>query len=1144
VIKNQEPHLATTSIIRQQTKSANNSEIMFTSLMIVVGLLAILSSADGFNPGTAWRNAYAFAALKQDGSVAAWGHSSYGGSGVPSDLSNVQAIYSTQFAFAALKQDGSVAAWGDSSNGGSGVPSDLSNVQAIYSTHYAFAALKQDGSVAAWGDSSNGGSGMPSDLSNVQAIYSTAAAFAALKQDGSVAAWGHSRYGGSGVPSDLSNVQAIYSTHYAFAALKQDGSVAAWGYSSYGGSGVPSDLSNVQAIYSTARAFAALKQDGSVAAWGDSSYGGSGVPSDLSNVQAIYSTHYAFAALKQDGSVAAWGDSSNGGSGMPSNLSNVQAIYSTSRAFAALKQDGSVAAWGYSSYGGSGVPSDLSNVQAIYSTARAFAALKQDGSVAAWGYSRYGGSGVSSDLSNVQAIYSTETAFAALKQDGSVAAWGYSSYGGSGVPSGLQAKAIYGTHLFQGLSIYPHVFSMQDNWVPYPTSQPTSQPTSLPTSLPTSQPTSLPTSLPTSQPTSLPTSQPTSLPTSLPTSQPTSLPTSQPTSQPTSLPTSQPTSLPSSQPTSLPTSLPTSQPTSQPSSQPTSQPTSLPSSQPTSQPSCQPTGSPTSAPSKAWISSHIVETGLPFDSSYLSSGLGFRYFAESEFRQIGRQFSTYYLSIFIYDTGFGPVEAGQYLTFDVNGQSIMDNRNALAREPLKCAPVKETGDRCKMKGYAYCIYNYEIPAERLKNVFGGSLFLNATSQGVVASACPSPSGHEIYVKYELTGGKYQATPTPTMSPTQEPTKATTQVNGLQLDLNKLNVWNLLQIAFAAGVLLGGGAVYLCKLREKSKEAYQHPMPYAVINLGMLGVELTSMIFLLVELFRYGYGESGGALVGFRFMKMVIGVLIVSGVYFPPSQSFLKSFMDFSPYLDWDHMIAESKVYFVVSAMSVVDLTFVVFLPWKNSRFATLSKGFPNLVLFRLVQVSLLVTSIVSFAIQLSYLSTATFVLERDLMFIINLILLSIKLLLITLEFFYKNHVLGATPTVLDDSGDDKGSSNTHDVESADNSEIFYQENPMLHNDPIPVDEENKPLLEKSVKRMQGKLSSLELEMSTVKAETDSMETKVEGVETKVAGVETKVEGVDEETRLLKSQMERENSALKEENSAFKARLETLERKIT
>ena len=40
-----------------------------------------------------WR--YAFAALKEDGTVEAWGDSSYGGSGVPSGLSGVKAIYST-----------------------------------------------------------------------------------------------------------------------------------------------------------------------------------------------------------------------------------------------------------------------------------------------------------------------------------------------------------------------------------------------------------------------------------------------------------------------------------------------------------------------------------------------------------------------------------------------------------------------------------------------------------------------------------------------------------------------------------------------------------------------------------------------------------------------------------------------------------------------------------------------------------------------------------------------------------------------------------------------------------------------------------------------------------------------------------------
>ena len=42
---------------------------------------------------------------------------------MPGGLSGVKTIYSTECAFAALKEDGTVAAWGDSGHGGSGVPS-------------------------------------------------------------------------------------------------------------------------------------------------------------------------------------------------------------------------------------------------------------------------------------------------------------------------------------------------------------------------------------------------------------------------------------------------------------------------------------------------------------------------------------------------------------------------------------------------------------------------------------------------------------------------------------------------------------------------------------------------------------------------------------------------------------------------------------------------------------------------------------------------------------------------------------------------------------------------------------------------------------------------------------------------------------
>ena len=57
----------------------------------------------------------------------------------------MKAIYSTESTFAALKEDGTVEAWGYGGYGGIDVPQDLSGVKVIYSTGYAFAALKEDG---------------------------------------------------------------------------------------------------------------------------------------------------------------------------------------------------------------------------------------------------------------------------------------------------------------------------------------------------------------------------------------------------------------------------------------------------------------------------------------------------------------------------------------------------------------------------------------------------------------------------------------------------------------------------------------------------------------------------------------------------------------------------------------------------------------------------------------------------------------------------------------------------------------------------------------------------------------------------------------------------------------------------------------
>jgi aryl-alcohol dehydrogenase-like predicted oxidoreductase len=65
-------------------------------------------------------------------------------------------IYSNAVAFAALKTDGSIKAWGEPGDGGTNAP-DGKGYTKIYSNTYAFAALKADGSIKAWGSSDSGG---------------------------------------------------------------------------------------------------------------------------------------------------------------------------------------------------------------------------------------------------------------------------------------------------------------------------------------------------------------------------------------------------------------------------------------------------------------------------------------------------------------------------------------------------------------------------------------------------------------------------------------------------------------------------------------------------------------------------------------------------------------------------------------------------------------------------------------------------------------------------------------------------------------------------------------------------------------------------------------------------------------------------
>lgn len=294
-------------------------------------------------------------------------HSVYG-------ITKVERLFKNQYAFAALKNDGSIVPWGRAGNGDdiSGVADKLSSgVITVVgsgiggSGDAAFAALKDDGSVVAWGSPWKGGStGIVTQLlqSGVTSIVGNRGAFAALKDNGSVVTWGRAKEGGdsSSVLGLNSGVVSLYSTPNAFGAVKDDGSAIIWGDPQYGGDStlVASELtSNVTHITGGHAIIAVHKKGGGLVLWGEPRYGRPLIID--AGVKSVLMGSATAIILKEDGSVVAWGI--NGGAryfySVKAQLSSgvvsistagyaTNGSYSGGCAYAALKEDGSVVFWG------------------------------------------------------------------------------------------------------------------------------------------------------------------------------------------------------------------------------------------------------------------------------------------------------------------------------------------------------------------------------------------------------------------------------------------------------------------------------------------------------------------------------------------------------------------------------------------------------------------------------------------------------------------------------------------------------------------------------------------------------------------------------------------------------------------------------
>ena len=177
-----------------------------------------------------------------------------------------------------------------------------------------------------------------------------------------------------------------------------------------------------------------------------------------SGVVAIAAGYYHSVALKADGSVVAWGDNTEGQTRVPAGgLGGVVAIAAGNAHTVALKGDGTVLAWGRNVEGQATLPTGLSGVTAIAAGGDTTYALKADGTVQAWGDNFNGQTDVPSSLDGVTAIAAGGDHAMALMRDGTVMAWGRiwngSVFVNGIVPAGLGGVTAIAAGAFHSMAL-------------------------------------------------------------------------------------------------------------------------------------------------------------------------------------------------------------------------------------------------------------------------------------------------------------------------------------------------------------------------------------------------------------------------------------------------------------------------------------------------------------------------------------------------------------------------------------------------------------------------------------------------------------------------------------------------------------------
>ncbi len=199
----------------------------------------------------------------------------------------------------ALREDGTLAAWGDNTYGQTTIPSSATNVAGIAAGDKHSLAWRMDGTAISWGFNDTGQTTLPGSLgTNVIQLSGGLCHSLALLCDGSVVAWGNNTCGQINIPASAINIVSLAAGPSHNLALRKDGIVVAWGDPDQDATVVPAGLSNVFSVAAGYNFSLALKNDGTVVGWGENANGQTAIPTYLGDTKAIAAGKYHALSLR------------------------------------------------------------------------------------------------------------------------------------------------------------------------------------------------------------------------------------------------------------------------------------------------------------------------------------------------------------------------------------------------------------------------------------------------------------------------------------------------------------------------------------------------------------------------------------------------------------------------------------------------------------------------------------------------------------------------------------------------------------------------------------------------------------------------------------------------------------------------------